>query len=715
MLATALTTGALLALPGAAFAAPDVTVSLDAPADVVAGSTQTYVATVSSSGDAMTAEEGDVTFSVTEGSSTITSLVADTAGAASMNTAGDVVCTVGTATCHLLDGFTNGQSFTITVTLQTPKFVESGNELTAQATSDDEGAEPWNSLDTDLFNVLANGGPSALYSTFGDSTPSAGLLNEWVALNGTVSTTVVVKNQGSGAANFVVFQPNAWGYASLLSPEPPAFNPTATVTGEGCAPLSGGRCELPTLAAGASITLTITTSGLTHLGSVETGLSVDSKADSGFDQVWDSTSIQIANGEVNDVHAAFGDVVHAGGNTPVTFTGEFSNVGPNAITNGILEVGATSFKSNGDVWGGGADQIQSIQSITLSNGVACANKVESGVPVKDEFHCPLASVAAGTRVTMSIVAIFPSAKLNQNPGVWFQVHTAGWNPPTSDVTASDYLQLNPEKYQDLEVSLGSTGVIGADRLNPITINVKNGGNTKAENVSLDGELRGVGGEFDKATLPPSCTGVSKPMYSDCSLGNIEPGATATIVLNVRAGTNLGDLVAIFEAQGGGLLDLNADNNTLIQVLEVKKAADVPFLGVKIAKSPMRNIAQLAKIGVPATVTCPSACKVVGQLQVTRMNAEKLGLVKKPRKRNPKASPLITIGTGTKTDADGGKVVVSIKLTKAYKLKVAKLTKPLTVSRVLTVSSTDTATKDASFKKAQAVTFKPVKKPRKPRR
>ncbi len=714
MLAAAVTTGALLVLPGAAFAT-DVDVTLDSPANVEAGATQTYVATVDNIAGADTAETGTITFNVSTGDSVITALTVDTTAAPSMAGVGDVACDVPSATCTLAAGFANAaETFTITVTLQAPKYVDTGNVLEVTAVAD--GAEAWSGYDTDSFDVTAKGGPSNLRPVFGDSTPSAGLLNEWVALNGTVSTTVTVTNHG-GDAHFIVFDPSTWGNASLLSPEPPAFTPTAAVSGAGCAPLPDGRrCELPTLAAGASTTLTIVTSGLTHLGSVDTYLSVDSKGDNGSDSMWwDSADLQVANGETNDVHTAFGNVVYGAGNTPITFVGEFSNVGPNAITNGILEVTGTSFKSTGDMWSGGADQIQSIQSITLSNGATCANKVVAGVAVKDVFHCPLASVPAGTRVSVTIVAIFATAKPNQSASVDMDVHTGGWNPPTSDTSASDWATLNPDKYQELEVSLSSTGVIGMDRLNPITVNVKNNGNTKAENVWLAGELRGVGGTFDTATLPANCTGVSKPMFADCSLGNIEPGATTSIVLNVRAGATLGDLVAIFEAGGGGLLDLNPDNDTLIQVLEVKKAADVPFLGVKIAKSPMRNLTQLVKLGVPAIVTCPGPCKVVGQLQVSRVNAERLGLVKKPRKRNPRASKLITIGTGTKVDADGGRVVVSIKLMRAYKLKVVKLTKPLTVSRVLTVSSTDTATKDASFKKAQAVTFKPAKKPRRVRR
>jgi hypothetical protein len=199
----------------------------------------------------------------------------------------------------------------------------------------------------------------------------------------------------------------------------------------------------------------------------------------------------------------------------------------------------------------------------------------------------------------------------------------------------------------------------------------------------------------------------------CVALSLPAGQSVSWVIPVRAPAKIGSRLEMTANPGewaSQLSDASAGDWELLDrafSIDVVAPALAPFPGVLVAKAKVQNLAQLVKSGAPSVVTCPVACRAKGELRVSRAVAMRLGLIPTAHRR-AKALPYVVIGTGTRSISAAGKVTVVVKLSKAYKAKVAKLRAPLVVSRVLTVTSTDAGSKDASTQKVQALTFRPAR-------
>ncbi|MCW2949676.1 MAG: hypothetical protein JWN41_689, partial [Thermoleophilia bacterium] len=230
-------------------------------------------------------------------------------------------------------------------------------------------------------------------------------------------------------------------------------------------------------------------------------------------------------------------------------------------------------------------------------------------------------------------------------------------------------------------------------------------------VWLSGSITGGLGTFESVDLPASCTSIAKPMYSNCTIGELAPGATKTVTLGVHAGTKLGVLPVIYSVGGSGGTEVNSDDNSVAQTMTIVKANAVPLLGVIVAKAPAQAMAKIMKTGVKTVVTVPGPATVKVDLIVTAKVAQGLGLVKakKMKAKAKKAPAFYTIGTSTTKVAVAGKVTTTTKLSKKYAKKLLAAKKKFAVKRTVTVVSTAPKTAGASSLTSQTLTFTPAKK------
>ncbi|MCW2962431.1 MAG: hypothetical protein JWM25_1141 [Thermoleophilia bacterium] len=689
-LATALVSGALL-LPAGAFAAPNFSVGLTSAGPYVAGDTATYTLTVTNAGDALPPfTEGDLELSWNGSPVTVVGTpVKAGANAAALTVA------AGSNSVHVEDTFGAGAA-TVAFAVQLPTFYTTSFDVDVTGTGGDLAAE----FASDTSRTVSKGGATNVDFSFSGLTPTPGLLDKWVTKGGSFTATVTVKNNGGSAANYMVVDTDAFGNESLLSPTfapNPAFDPVVTVVANGsCAPIAGGECRIDALASGASVTFPVQVTALTHFGRVWLSAGVNQSANTSISDDYDGSSIAVTDGTTAAPIVSFADApTMSAGNADVVFNAEAINLGPDKITNGLLNVSAKSFTAAGDEWFFGPGQLQSISKVTISTGAACANQMNGATPVLDSWVCPVAELAVGSRITFQVTAKFPTAKADQNGWVSGEIVAASYEGDGS-TGGSHSVRLNPTKTQDLEVMASSAAVIGADRIGAQTITVTNKGATKSENVSVHGSLRGVAGTFDVATMPGNCTGVTKPQFTVCYLGAIEPGAKKTIVLPVRGGTKLGALAATYWVMGTEF-DANPDNNEITHVVDVVKAASVP-LGAKIGKGAALKGKTFAAKGMVTKVTCPSTCTVKVQLWAKRSIAMKLKL-KLPKRGD------VLIGTATKKSNAKGATTVVTKVAKAHKAKIAAYKSAFVVTRKTTAVSTAAATKGATTLSTQNVTIK----------
>ncbi|MCW2971851.1 MAG: hypothetical protein JWN72_124 [Thermoleophilia bacterium] len=714
----------LLAVPGSALAAPAVGVtSITGAGSPAAGDVRAYDVVLTNA-DAVnpTTVASSVTVDLLSGDDIVISgTPAATAG--SVGDQAKVSCAAGSDTCTIAAGFDD--TVTVRFNVLLPKVYTQATDFRVRATL--SGAEASGSATAPGYEVK-KGGPSNLVGSFSPLVPAAGVTDKWVTKGSTVSTTLTITNSGAGAADFAVIDVSAFGNASILSPDyapNPAFAPTVALTSAVCAPTTPGRCEIAELAAGASATVTVQISGLTHFGYVGLDAEVVRKAESdSFDALVDFedfNSIAVTDGTISEPHVAVGTAVDtAAGNTNIAFKGEVTNNGAAAITGAVLRITSGSFLANGSPAGGtnhvgDAGVTQSIQSVTLSNGAACANEIDHGVSPAvaylDRFVCPVASLAPGARLTFDAVARFATAKADTSGSIDAELIIAGYPSDDASPYDADSVSLNASKTIDLQITATSAALVGLDRVGLQTITVTNKGNTKATSVFVNGSINGGLGTFDSIDLPASCTSIAKPKFSSCTIGELAPGASKTVTLGVHAGLKLGSLPVNYFVGGNGGTEVNSDDNSVTQTMTIVKANAVPLLGVIVAKAPAQAMAKVAKTGVKSVVTVPGPATVKVDLIVTAKVAQTLGLVKAPKKSTKKAKKapaFYTICTSTTKVAAAGKVTTTTKLTKKYVKKLLAAKKKFAVKRTITVVSTAPKTAGASSMTSQTLTFTPAK-------
>lgn len=537
------------------------------------------------------------------------------------------------------------------------------------------------------------------------------------------TTSLIVANKGDAIATGAKVYVNLWGSANLFSPSwapNPPFNPELAFPA-GCATVVGSTCTLGALAPGETRVVTVSVSKLTHFGQFE--LYSSAYHDGGYDDTgYRSWQVQVTNGKQSLLQVQADAPSTAPGRTDVVVSGEISNAGADTIDHGRFIVSTTRLDNTGGYfqpWNASTKpEVGSIRSLTLSNGTACSAYVEptNNKPDVNRFICVVDGMAANSRLTFSLVVNYPTSKTDFGVSVDGTFISTNYLSPGSRSGFAKSIEIAPERTVDLETTVAGQALIGMDRVAPVKVTIKNNGSTRAQNVSFTGDTRGgVGGTFDKDTFPAACTGVLKPIYARCAVGTIEPGASASFLIDVRAAAKLGLLPVTFGAthtNSPRAYDTNLDNNSATLTFQVVKANVVPFRGVKEAKPRRQNMAQLLRSGAATTLVCPSSCKATVTLQVKRGVAERLGLVRKMRgTRRAKALPYIVIGKGVRARTGSGKVVVVARVTRAYKIKLAKLKAPLTLSRVSTVMATTKAIRGASYTRTNQMVVRPVRKKR----
>ena len=396
----------------------------------------------------------------------------------------------------------------------------------------------------------------------------------------------------------------------------------------------------------------------------------------------------------------------------VVFNGEITNNGPSAITNGKLSFETHSFKSNGVPVSGAhtdtPDVVKSIQVIDIP-GATCVNRVDNSVaPAKtylDRYDCTVPSLAAGARLAFVVKAKFATAQRNYNASVKSSFSMTSYAVPGSNAFARwGGVTVNADKTQDIEVTAKSQALIGAGHIAPITVTVKNNGNTKTRMTTVNGSIQNLIGEFDNASHGASCTNVVKKRFVSCSFGELAPGQSKSIDLWVVAGKKLGTLPVSITAMGDGSgVESNVDNDNVVQTLTVVKANMAPLLGVKSNKFKAAKLAAVLKAGIKTQVNTPGAATVKVDLSVTPKVAKALGLSKKVGKKN------VVIGTKTMKTTKAGKVMVTTKISLKWKKKIAAAKAKFAVMRVVTVTSNEKKNAGATSLTTSTTSFTVAKK------
>lgn len=721
IVAVAVAVGAMFALPAGASAA--TTNNLTSSGSTAPGTVRQYSLTFGNTGADWSNAPG--TISVDANGGIISNVqYTDTADLPTTGTTFPLTVTP--------DAGNAGESFVITFDVLLPKYYDASYEVTSTTAGGNIGA----TNDTETIEASAGGPSNILFRgiAFGPSAGVAGVVDKWVIKGGTATGTMSFTNFGTGAASHVLVRMNSFDTASYLSPEwapNPVFAPVVSIPANGaCVAAAVNECEIPSIAPGATVAVPISVSDLTHFGSVSVSASVLKKDDSGNNtpftddagvyQYNDGTdSIEITDGTTNDVRVdveAASSV--AAGNTPVAFSIEVANSGPQPITNGILQLEAESVINNAIVSGAYTDAAglaASIQGPVTFNGVVCTATVNHSLnkTYADRYDCPIASLAAGARITGTVTAKFATTRVDQYAELEADLYVAGFTPRGSNTGSGDEVNLNVSKTMDLQVTTSAQALVGADRTADVAVSIKNAGNTLAEGVLLNGDSTSGKGVFDAANLPTSCTGIAKPMFASCSFGEIAPGATKTIVIPVKAGKALGLLPVSFSIDDWSSegREVNYDDNSSSIAMQIVKANTVPLLGVKLGKATAQKMAVAAKSGVKTLVTVPNAATIKVDLRVTAKVAKSLGIAAKPKK-GKKAPMWYTIGTSTTKAAAAGNVTTTTKLGMKYKAKLLKAKKKFVVQRMVTVVSTAPKNAGANSLTTQNLSFTPAKKAKK---
>jgi len=709
LLAAATTVTAVLATTGAANAAPNWSTStITSTGPYVSGEVATYTLDIVNTGDAGGGTAG--TFQLTEDGDPVevvgTPTKADGPGAGADMSA-QVNVAAASNSISILAAFGAGDA-RITVQVRLPGRFDDQWKVRASGTAN----TGLNIYDED--RLVAKGGPSYLTVDNLSSYPAI------VAKDGTFTARLRVTNRGSGAAELPLLRRSyISGSANPFSPTPPAFNPTATFAA-GCATITsaGANCNLATLAAGASVDVDITFAGLTHYGSAYSDFTATA-ADSDR-SVYEYLSVGITDGATTHTGMSLDGPKQAASRTDVTYAGTLVNHGSAALGTSRLVFEVDGFDANGVDTSDPKRQVDSVKSITLSTGAACTKHVDTlaipNVTYPNRFICPVTSLAVGGRISYTLVANYPTSLPNQDVDV--DVDLDSITGTTFD-GASAETTLNVDRSVELDLGVQGPAIVGADRITGATLSVKNVGNVQARSVMVRATLPGSKAEFVLDTLPAGCWTYTTARHVDCFVMTLDPGATASWNVRIRTPKDPGNVVVRVSAGDWGAALRDAyfgdwDEMDDAVSFRVVKAVEAPLDGVKDTKLPARNLTQLVNLGLPGTFTCPDSCRVAVQLRVDRALAQRLGLVPRPRPtRRAKAPNYVVIGTAAKSRTGSGTVVVTTKLTRAYKVKVAALRAALPIKRVVTVVSTAADTKDARWTKTSTVTVRPA--PRRPRR
>jgi hypothetical protein len=692
---------ALLALPAAAHAAPSFSLSVSSPGPFTAGETVPVVVEITNTGDAV---GGAVkTVKLTDNASAVEVVGVPTIepGSTAVSQVAQVTVADGDANITVKAGFDEG-SAKVTMMVKLPFYYTTSLKYRVMMTP--SALVPV----YDVKHVVSRGGPSDVETRFATATP------KWVVKDGTLSTTVDVTNQGAAAENVAV-RVTASGSAADFSPSwgvNPAFTPNLTYPG-GCVPAPESSCLLGTIAPGQTVSLPIKVDALTHYGTLDLGASTKG-GDVGV-QSGHYRDVRVSDGTTGKARIELEGPKTAAGNTDVVYDGSLVNAGPDAIGMSTLRIKTDTFTPTGQSeYDSGPDSLEPIRSITLTNGSTCTPRINHfatpEVAYKGSWECPIAGFAVGQRIGFRMVASFPTTIRNETVDIVASFDSTSFLGIDSTPAASVYTTLNVTRSADLQTSVTAQALIGADRWSKVTVTVRNGGNTAVDTATVDGTIYSGMGEFSVASLPATCSGVVKPRAVRCSLGTIEPGASTTLTLDVKAGTALGTLTALFTADADGdWYELNRDDDSATVSMQIVKASAVPFTGAAVFMPLKRNLTQLPKIGMLSRVRCPQRCRAVVKLQVSSAVAQRLGLARKPRRGT--APAFYVIGFGAKARSSAGRVTVIARINKRYGAKLLKLRTTLVVQRVTTVMSTDAASRGASYQKVQAFAIKPA--PRKP--
>ncbi|GAA2878379.1 hypothetical protein Acy02nite_15820 [Actinoplanes cyaneus] len=356
--------------------------------------------------------------------------------------------------------------------------------------------------------------------------------------------TVTGLNRGPGAAT-----------AAGLDATMPAGLTGLSVTGPGGACSITGQvveCDYPSIASGASRTMTITGNVPATAGS-GTPYPVAAAAQSGTFELNQADNLATTSASVVTRADLDVDLTYSPANpfagTVVTYTATVTNNGP-SLSRGVVLTDPLPSDFTGVSWSGAC--------VPGSSGT---------------LECALPDLAPGASRTVMITATLPAGGTGAvNNGV--AVSSATPDPVIGDNNASVSSPGGAEADVQVSLVLGTPAANAGDTV-PYTLTVRNDGPSVAHNVVVS-TVAPPGATIERPTSGPY---VSACTATACSLGDLQPGVPVTIAENLTVDDDAhADAVHTSATVVSPTTDLVPANNTSTASLTISLNSDVAVTG-----------------------------------------------------------------------------------------------------------------------------------------
>ncbi|MCB0878250.1 MAG: hypothetical protein KDC46_04635 [Thermoleophilia bacterium] len=437
-----------------------------------------------------------------------------------------------------------------------------------------------------------------------------------------------------------------------------------------CVSVTSSRCDIASIGSGETVPVVfrVPATGLDSFGTFDMYgyASKDRTSDDGPDaRTSDQFELHVTDGTVEVPRVAFDEYPRSANRGDVVrYRGSIANLGSTPLASGSIGFRASTFQSS-----------QAIRGMTISTGAPCGPKSNTSATW---WLCPISGMAPGTKATVELVVVFsdPSQSVTS---LTLQYMPTGNPYFDADAGAVDSTwvetRLNGGDAADLDVSVASPAAIKATRTGGLAVKVDNHGPSGSRAAQVVLKLRGSGGFV---ALPANCSGDADRVA--CAFGAIASGASASVVVPVY-GTAVGSVDVDITTSASTFDPIDA-NDRIGAYVPITKAPPKP-LRIKAPKASTMGAALAARRGVPLFLRCPRACTVRSVLQLSRRDANRLGI--RARGKGP-----VTIGLITRKSGKGGRVTARITISRAARAKVARTHRQLVVTRLTTVTARDGA-------------------------
>jgi uncharacterized repeat protein (TIGR01451 family) len=480
-----------------------------APAQVGAGATLSFTNVVANNGPS-TAATPQLTFAIP------THTTYQSFTSTGYNCTGVAVGGTGTLTCTATGNAANGSNATITISVLVTAGTAAGTVISGSAAVTSTTFDPNSANNT----ATSTSTVAAAELSLGISTSSA-----TVALNGTISYTIVTTNNGPATA--------ANPQVVLTTPANTTFQSATPPSGATCGGVAAGAtgtltCNFSSaFSSGTSGTIVVAVTVNTGVapGTVITGTATASSttADSNPANNSASASVTVAKDDLAMTQAASPAVVASG--STITYTEVVTNNGPAPAPNAVLYQQTppnTVFAS-----------------ITAPAGWTCNTPAVGGtgqVTCLDGTDLPVSTPAAFTYVVTVNAGTAADTTLVNSADVSSSAPDS--NPSNNATTTTVLVETAGDADIFVAISAVPTPVFVSSTLT-YTIQVSDLGLVDATGVSLSDPL--PAGTTLIAAVPSQGTPCTGTTTITCALGTIPNGATATVTITVTSPTTASTL------------------------------------------------------------------------------------------------------------------------------------------------------------------------------